>query len=103
MKNNWLPPVIPPLKVNVMHQHKCPVGDCSRLKSRWLYHNCPDKENHCSVTTSKGQQYATAISVRSLILKRHHMENNTNIMSHPDEKLTHKILGATGQDMKKIR
>ena len=92
MKNSCLPPVNPLQEVNVVYQHTCSVGDCSRLFSRYIGYTTTTLSKRITAHLTDGAIRRHYQQEHGIILKRHHMDNNTIILEKVND---HKRLRMT--------
>ena len=85
MKNSCLPTVNPLQEVNVLYQHKCSIGDCSRLTSRYIGFTTTTLSKRITAHLQDGAIRRHYMSEHGLILKRHHMEDNTSILEREND------------------
>ena len=96
MKNSCLPPVNPLQEVNVVYQHTCSVGDCSRLFSRYIGYTTTTLSKRITAHLNDGAIRRHYMNEHGMILKRHHMDSNTIILEkqndHKRLKMTEAVL-----------
>ncbi|MPC37008.1 hypothetical protein E2C01_030480 [Portunus trituberculatus] len=96
MKNSCLPPVSPLQKVNVVYQHKCTVGDCNHLNSRYIGFTTTTQSKRITAHLQDGAIRRHYVSEHFLLVRRQHIEKNTEILEKVNDikrlKMTEAIL-----------
>ena len=86
MRNSCLPPTTWLQEVNVVYQHTCTVGDCSRLNTRYIGFTTTTLSRRITSHLQDGAIKRHYRDSHGLQLTRSHMDNNTIIL----EKQTNK-------------
>ena len=81
MKNSCLPPTSPLQAVNVVYQHTCTFGDCSRLPSRYIGVTTTTLSRRMTAHLTDGAIRRHYLSEHGIILKRKHLDENTTILT----------------------
>ncbi|XP_050718033.1 uncharacterized protein LOC126999444 [Eriocheir sinensis] len=96
MRNSCLPPTSPLQEVNVVYQHTCSLGDCSRLHSRYIGVTTTTLSKRITAHLTDGAIRRHYLSEHGLILRRKHMEDNTIILTRENNnkrlKMTEAVL-----------
>ena len=75
--------------MNVVHQHTCSVGYCCCLSSRYIGHTTKTLSKNITVHFTVSANWRQYMHEHGIILKRKHLDNNTNI---PEKDNDHKRL-----------
>ncbi|MPD00771.1 hypothetical protein E2C01_096268 [Portunus trituberculatus] len=72
--------VSPLQEVNIVYQHKCTVDDCSHLNSRYISFTTTALLKRITAHLQDGTICRHYVSEHDIVLKRKHMEQNTEIL-----------------------
>lgn len=86
MRNSCLPPTTKLQEVNVVYQHTCTVGDCSRLNSRYIGFTTTTLSRRITAHLQDGAIKRHYRDSHGILLTRKHMDENTTIISKETNK-----------------
>ena len=86
MKNSCLPPTSPLQVVNVVYEHSCTFGDCSRLNSKYIGITTTTLSKRITAHLTDGAIRRHYLHEHGIILRRQHMEENTAVLTNENDK-----------------